>query len=268
MARYSYSFLRLVLPALRVLCGLTSSISRDAALLVGGIQPPPHILGQENIPANAPFALVLNHYDRPGLGAWWGAAVVVHAVACRRASEPRGMHIAITREWWYAGGFGRAVKQPLTRWLFGRLARAYGFVLLPPVVQGESFRGEGALSVRRVLALTRCASPRIVAIAPEGRTGEHGNLCEPPKGAGLFLLALTRNTIPCLPTGVYEDQEGILTISFGKPFLLCADRFMPREQQDRQAAAQVMVNIGKLLPETMWGTYHAEIKKNRGEAFL
>ncbi len=261
MTRYTYPLPHLVLPAFRVLFGFSSSIGRDAALLASSIQPAPRVLGAENVPAETPFVLVFNHYDRPGLGAWWGVSVLVHSVAGRRTREPRDVHLVMVREWWYPGGFGRLIKQPLTRWFFGRLAKAYGLVLFPPVVQEESFRGEGALSVRRALTLTSGELPQLVAIAPEGRTGENGALCEPPRGAGLFLLALTRSAIPCLPAGIYEDQEQRLTVSFGRQFSLCADRSGPREQKDRQAAARVMVEIGTLLPEKMWGTYRDALTK-------
>jgi 1-acyl-sn-glycerol-3-phosphate acyltransferase len=167
----------------------------------------------------------------------------------------------MTREWWYPGGIGRTLKQPLTRWFFGQLARTYGFVRLPPVVGKDEFRGQGALGIRHALALTRGNAPQLIGIAPEGRTGEKLSLCEPPAGAGLFLLMLTHDVIPCLPVGIYEDAGGALTADFGAPFQLNAPRAGSRDEHDREAARHVMVEIGKLLPERMWGVYGADIQK-------
>lgn len=261
MSRYPYPFPQLVLPALRVVLGRSSSISRDASLMVGGIRPAPRVLGADNIPAAAPFVLVMNHYDRPGLGAWWGLLVVVNAIANRRTHQPRDIHIAMTREWWYRRGFGRAFKQPVTRWFFKRLAMSYGMVLFPPIVGNGELRGEGTIGVRHALALTRADPPQMVGIAPEGRTGEYGALCRPPRGAGLFLMALSRKEIPLLPAGIFEDEERVLSVRFGEPFRLSVNRTLPRELQDDQAMCDVMVKIGMLLPERMWGVYHSEIRK-------
>lgn len=260
--RYSYALNLLLVPAFRVLLGIPSSISRDAARLLRGAHPEPRILHAENIPPASPFILTINHYDRPGLGAWWGAAAIACAIAARRTDEPRDVHLAITREWWYPGGFGRAVKQPLTRWFFGQLTKAYGLIRLPPVIGNDEFRGKGTLGIRRALALTRGDPPQLVGLAPEGRTGDHLSLCQPPAGAGLFLLMLTHAALPILPASIFEDgTDGVLTVRFGAPFQLSAPRALPREERDAQAARQVMIQIGRVLPERMWGVYREEIQK-------
>ncbi len=261
MSRNTYPVFDLLLPALRVVLGLSSSISRDTALMVRGIRPEPRVLRANYIPAETPFVLVMNHYDRPGLGAWWGAAVVLNAIANKRTRAPRDVRLVMTREWWYPGGLGRALKQPITRWFFEHLAKSYGLILLPPVTGRNVYRGEGAIGVRRALALTRANPPQLVGLAPEGRTGEQGSLCKPPRGAGLFLAALSRNEIPFLPAGIFEDEDQILTVQFGEPFRLCISRALPRALQDEQAACETMVQIGSLLPERMWGVYYAETKR-------
>lgn len=254
---YPYPPHLLVLPALRVLLGIPSSPSRDAALLLRNVRPTPRVLNAENIPSDSPFVLVVNHYDRPGLGAWWVGSVLLCAVAARRTREPRELHLTMAREWWYPRGFGRVVKQPFTRWFFGQVAKAYGIITLPPVV--EEYRGQATLAVRGALALTRGDHPQMVGLAPEGRTGPNLSLCEPPAGAGLFLLMLTRDTLPCLPAGIFEDDTFALTANFGAPFHLRVPRALPRDARDRAAARRVMVEIGKLLPERMWGVYREEI---------
>jgi len=261
MPRYSYLYHLLFLPALRVLFGIPSSASRDAALLLQGAQPAPRTLNPENIPPDSPFVLALNHYDRPGLAAWWGAAVIICAIAAHRTREPREIHLAMAREWWYPGGLGRAVKQPLTHWFFGQIAKTYGMFRLPPVIGNSEFRGEGTIAVRRALALTRSDPPQLVGLAPEGRTGDRLSLCQPPAGAGLFMLMLTHEAIRILPVGIFEDDaDGVLTLRFGKPFQLCVPRQMPREERDACAARRVMIEIGRLLPERMWGAYREHIE--------
>lgn len=255
----SYPVPLLIPPALRVLLGIASPLHRDAALLLQGAHPRPRVLNVGHIPPEGPFVLAVNHYDHPGLGAWWGVATILCAIAEHRSREPRDVHFAMAREWWYPSGFGRWVKQPLTRWFFGQLAKSYGIIRLPPVLGTDEFRGQGAMEVRHAAKLTRGPSPQLVGLAPEGHTGENLNLCEPPDGAGLFLLMLTHDAVPCLPAGLYEDEDGVLTANFGPPFPLQVPRTLPRETRDRAAAQTVMVEIGKLLPERMWGVYQGEI---------
>jgi hypothetical protein len=260
-AHYTYHYHLLIVPAVRVLLGIPSSLSHDAALLLRGAHPAPRVLNAENIPPALPFVLTLNHYDRPGLAAWWGAAAMLRAIAAQRTLEPRDLHLAMAREWWYPGGWGRAVKQPLTQWFFGQIAKAYGTIRLPPVLGNGEFRGEGALAIRRALALTRGDQAQLVGLALEGHTGDNLSLCKPPAGAGLFLRMLAHDSLPILPAGIFEDDDKILTVNFGAPFQLSDSRSLSRTERDANAARQVMVEIGKLLPERMWGAYCEEIRK-------
>jgi hypothetical protein len=217
---------------------------------------PPRTMNTQNIPIDGNFILALNHYDRPEMGMWWSGALAVATIAKYR-TDPRELRPVMVREWWYPGGFGRLVKQPLTRWAFRQIAKAYKIALLPPAI--EEYKGTGGIDVRRVLTLTRGNQPELVAMAPEGYAGKNGTLKRLPDGAGLFLLLLSHDTIPFLPVGIYEDDENRLTANFGAPFMLCVPRTLSREERDREAARQVMVRIGKLLPERLWGAYREEI---------
>jgi 1-acyl-sn-glycerol-3-phosphate acyltransferase len=259
MIRYSYPIHLLLKPALRVLFGIPSSISHDAALLLRGATPAPRVLNAENIPSVSSFILTFNHYDRPGLAAWWTISPVICAVAGRRAVGQRDIHMAMAREWWYPPGFGRVFKQPLTHWFFGQIEKAYGSIRLPPVLGDKQFQGEGAMPIRRAISLTRGDHPQLVGLAPEGRTGENLSLCKPPPGAGLFLLMLTHNTLPILPAGICESDDNRLTVRFGVPFSLCVPRGGTRQERDNISAKHVMLQIGKLLPERMWGIYREEL---------
>ena len=256
---YHYSP-HLLIPFLRVLLSVRSSLSDDAALLLPSARPVPRVLAPENIPAAAPFVLTINHYDRPGLGAWWSAAILATTIAARRTHEPREIHLAMAREWWYPRGFRKFVKQPLTRWFFGQIGKAYGTILPPPVLESGEFRGAGTFAIRRALALTRSENPELVGIAPEGHTGVGFALRQPPPGAGKFLLLLTHEKIPILPAGISENDNHALTVKFGAPFPLCVPRDLPRDERDAVAARQVMLAIGRLLPERMWGEYQKGIR--------
>ena len=236
-------------------------MSRDSALLLSGARPSPCVLPPENIPPAAPFILTINHYDRPGLGAWWAIAAIVATIAARRTREPREVRFAMAREWWYPRGFGKWVKQPFTRWFFGQVGKAYGTILLPPALDSGEFRGQATSAIRGALALTRGDTPELVGIAPEGQTGAGLALRHPPPGAGLFLLMLAHDRIPILPAGIFEDSAHTLTVNLGVPFDLRVPRNLPRDVRDAAAARQVMVAIGRLLPERMWGMYQDAIRQ-------
>jgi hypothetical protein len=241
--------------------GAPASLTLIERLLFAGMTPPPRVRGVELIPSESPFVAIFNHYESARVAAWWGPLQMTRAIAEHRTREPRQVRWLMTREWWYPSGFGRAVKQPLTHLLFARLAQVYSLVPVPPVLPGDLTRGDGVAGVRHALALTRGLEPELVGLAPEGNTGPGGALQEPPSGVGLFLLLLTREEIPLLPIGWYEDEPRVLTISFGVPFQLHVPRMKDRHARDRAAATQAMTAIGRVLPERLWGAYSSQIDK-------
>lgn len=259
-SHYGYSISTLLLPALRVLLGIPSQLSHDTALLLRGAHPAPRALNIENIPADSPFVLTLNHYDHPGLAAWWGAALIATTIAARRTCEPHELHMMMAREWWYPHGYERWTKQPLTNWFFGQVSKAYGTIRLPPVLSNGEFRGEGAIAIRKAMALTHGDNPQLVGLAPEGKTGDNLSLCAPPHGCGLFMLLLTYDRIPILPVGVYEDETQTLIANFGEPYMLTVPRHLPKQERDRESARQVMIHIGRQLPKRMWGLYCEDLQ--------
>lgn len=239
--------------------------------------PAPRISGDDLIPKASPFIVVFNHYESPRIPAWWGPFLMTRVIETRRTRErhadasPVGpvsdqtpVHWLMAREWWYPGGLGRLVKQPLTRLFYARLARVYGFITVPPVLDGDLYRGEGVSGVRKALALTRGDHPAVVGLAPEGNSGPNGALKRPASGTGLFLILLTHEKIPMLPIGWFEDQDGALTIQFGAPFQLRLQRMKDRHERDRLAATEVMIAIGRLLPEGLWGEFKEEIGRVAG----
>jgi 1-acyl-sn-glycerol-3-phosphate acyltransferase len=244
-----------------LLSGQPGALSALADHLFAGMTPPPRILRPEFIPPESPFVIVFNHYESPTAASWWGPLLISRAITAQRTRAPYEPRWLMAREWWYPPGLGRLVKQPLTYLLFVRLAQAYGFVLVPPVLSGGLTRGEGVAGVRHALALTRGPNPQLVGLAPEGHTGPGGALKEPPQGTGLFLLLLTHEAIPCLPVAWYENAARGLTIQFGEPFQLSVPRIKDRHARDRAAATQALTAIASLLPARLWGAYKEGIRK-------
>jgi len=243
------------------------SFAQDAALLLIPLNPPPTVAGAHLIPAQGAFLVVTNHYARPGLGAWLGPALITQAIAQRRPDTP--VHWLMTSAWLYRDRLHSWTVTPVTRWLFTHLAEMYGFVTTPPVYDGWVQPREGAVAVRRFLALAQQARARgeVLAIAPEG-TGDPAHprcLVSPPPGTGRFLLLLARQigassdaSLPFLPVGVAE-RDGRLTATFGQPFSLLPPAALPKAQADAWASRQVMLAIGRLLPAELWGEYADDI---------
>ena len=240
--------------AFEIARGTRTSLHPLAARTHRILYPPPQILDAEHIPTDRPFVLVFNHYSTARLAAWWGPLVALDVIASRRTHAPFELQFVMAQEWIYTTRLGRAIKQPLTRWLFARIARVYGLVTVAPVADGAYTRGQAVVGVRRALELTREEPPALLALAPEGQSGAKAALCEPPPGAGIFLLLLTREKIPLLPLGIYE-MNNTLTLRFGEPFLLCDSRAAARAERDRAAATCVMQTLAALVPPELRAMY-------------
>lgn len=238
-----------------VLKGKSRSFGADAARLLGILCPQPKVEHADLIPPEGPFVVVMNHYCRPGLGVWWGVFLIGQAIAQRRA-EPGEVHWIMTNGWTYQDPIRSRLVTPLTRWLFYRIARSYGFVPMPPMPPNPSQVEERAQAVRRALSLARGGA--MIGLAPEGLDSGDGGLIDPPAGVGRFLLLLAKAGLPVLPVGVAE-KNGTLTVSFGEPFALEAQPGLKKRQQDWRAGETVMVAIGKLLPSELWGVYRKQI---------
>lgn len=245
----------LLLPTLAEIArGAPTLLSRFGARFSRAMDPSPRVQGTENIPPEKPFVLIFNHYESERVPAWWAPLLAGYLINAKRTREPNEVRLVMAQKWWYAEGWDKAIKEPFTRWLFARAAQVYGLMLVPPILEGFATRGEGVAGVRAALELTRGAHPQILGIAPEGRTGPGGVLCEPPPGTGLFLLLLTHDTIPCLPLGVFENG-GEFTLDFGEPFQFNVPRSRDRDQRDYTAATQAMQQLAARLPPQLRGPY-------------
>lgn len=226
------------------------SFVRDARRAVAALRPPPEVLGGEHVPPTGPCLVACNHYSRPGFQAWWLAFAITAAVADRRARpEQANFAWVMTAAWRFERSRWRhRVLTPTSRWVFAQIARAYGFVTMPPMPPAPEEMQERAVAVLRTLRLARqlARSGGILGLAPEGRDVPVG-LAEPPPGAGAFIALLVEIGMPVLPAAVSE-VGGRLRVAFGPPFTPTIPG--DRAARDGAVAAQVMDAIARLLPET------------------
>src|SRR5690349_7732554 len=99
---------------------------KDAAACIENLDPPPQILGMENIPHHGPCVVTVNHYHRVGFGAQW----IALAIAAR---VPIHMHWIMTGEFTYLGKWYETIGSIGSRILLRRIAYIYGFTTMPPM---------------------------------------------------------------------------------------------------------------------------------------
>ena len=238
------------------LWGRRRDLPADIAAALAAVRPPPQARNDHYVPAEGSFVLVLNHYERSGLKVFWSGCLASHAVAQRRARH-KAVRWLMTSEWYNARLGPIPVPVLVWRWLFRRLGYVYGLVIVPRAAE----RGVGrAAAMRTMLNIVR-GSDEPIGLFPEavGR----GRLIQPPPGLGSFLLLLSSHGLPILPAGAFEE-DGRLTVSFGPPFHIDVPRSASRAEKERLAGQQVMVAIGRLLPEELWGVYAAAIQEALG----
>lgn len=240
--------LRLVLP---FIFNCRKSFRRDACQWVRKVDPNPVILGAENIPQNAPFLLVFNHYFRPKYKAWW-------LTLAASAIIPQEIHFIMAATWTYPDHpFGQYLEM-FFRLIFKRLAHIYNFSLMPPMPPRPWEVESRARAVRNILAYVRKNPEAAIGMSPEGSDSLTGALEKPASGVGRFLLHLAQANMPVHPLGIYECN-GELILNFGKPISLFLPSGTTPEERDERVSQIVMQAIADLLPIYLRGFY------NKGE---
>lgn len=205
----------------------------------------------KNAPAAGPAVILVNHYHRPGFGAWWISLAI-------SALVPMEVLWVMTAAWTDMGGWLDKPKAWLSERLFPRLAAVYGFTSMPPMPPRSHEAGKRVLAVRRALAAARLGA--VLGLSPEGQDPPPqaglgaGVLMRPPAGVGRFVLKLARSGCALHPVGFYEDGQA-LVVSFGERLVLECPPSLDPQAADRWAARQVMRAIGARLPEQLRGEF-------------
>jgi 1-acyl-sn-glycerol-3-phosphate acyltransferase len=229
------------------LLGRPRNFKRDAGAATAVLQNGIRVHGLENVPAEQPLVVTMNHYRRPGFGLWWMIVAIADAL-------PQDPHLIMTSEltrWFrpWGGAISRAA--------LPRLARMYGFTAMPPMPPRPTDVEARAEAVRGVLKYVKKNRNPIVMLAPEGRDNvEDGSLASPPRGVGRFVLLLADRGLAVLPVGGWE-AESALHVRFGRPYRLNPPRNHDPGQTDLAATETVMSIIADLLPERLRGDYAA-----------
>lgn len=241
--KYKYPIGVVVGLAFNALFGLKRSFREDALRCVGRLKPSLRVIGDENIPAHGPCVLTVNHYYRPGFGAWWIALAIA-------ATVPVEIHWVTTGELTYLGRLG----SPLSRWVLARIAKVYDFTSMPPMPPRPQDVEARAKSVKKVLTLMKKSGNTVLGLAPEGADQHDGCLTLPPSGAGRFGLLLAGSGSAFVPVGAYE-AGGAFCLHFGSAYQLAIPPGLSNDEKDRQAAKIMMEHIAVLLPEGLRGEF-------------
>jgi 1-acyl-sn-glycerol-3-phosphate acyltransferase len=207
---------------------------------------PPLVRGADRVPEEGRFAIVANHYERPGLWMAWPALALCHVILERTGKET---HWVAIEEWESFALFGLPIPPSLIRRVFQRAFRTYGIIAMPPPTAPMAARA----SAMRVTA-RRVRDGKIVGIMPEGDVGATPELLPAREGVGSFLQMLGVAGARILPVGLFEEDER-LVIQIGDPYRLEVPRGMGRDEADRYVRDHVMRTIRDLLPPPLWGPY-------------
>lgn len=219
------------------------SFRKDALRCVEGLQPPLLVLGSEHIPAGGPCVVTVNHYSRPGFGAWWLALAIAALV-------PVEMHWIMTGELLYLGKLG----SPISRWVLKRVGRVYDFTVMPPMPPRPQDVEARARAVQAAMRRMQQNKNLVLGLAPEGTDHPGGQLAYPPPGLGRFGLLLA--SLGCLfaPVGAYETETAFC-LHFGPAYRLQAPANLSADERDRAAAKAIMQSIAALVPDHLRGEF-------------
>jgi len=226
------------------------SVWRDTTALVERQSISAVIVDTGNLPAEGPFVLIPNHYERKD-AVWvgWGAIAMSAEIARTRSrAAVSKLHWVMTDTWadCYIGPFH--VSPKYLGWVLKGFGNVYGIIRMPAhdLPNHDFQRPRSASALHEIFnALDR---GECIAVHPEA--GGFETLIQPPRGAGRVLACFDRRHVPVVPVGVFEEN-GHLTIRFGAP--LAPGAFLGLSDVD--AADTAMLAICSLVPERTRGVY-------------
>lgn len=210
----------------------------------------PKIIGRENISFKDPIIIASNHLDTLD-------AILLIIVF------PFKLHLMVKED-----------NHPIMRWLIQAFLSGYTvrrFLKREP----ESLRDGNPDAFHRSDKLLR--EGKAIYIWPEGHRSETVKLREAKGGVGI--VARRNPQAQIVPVGIigtkgitqgnvlkvllnlwscFRSKEEKIKLIIGSPFSLSEEE---RRLTSREVADLIMIKIGLLLPEEMWGEYSAQIKQ-------
>jgi hypothetical protein len=233
--------------AFAALLGRKRRFRAHAVRMMLGIQPPPRVLDEENMPCAGPGIITMNHYHSQALWPPWLASAI-------SALVPVDIHWVMAAGWTDPRRWLDRYKRALSGWVLTRLARVYRFSTMPPMPPSPDEVAQRTASIMRLMSYVRSHPQTLVGMAPEGGDQPGAVLNLPPSGFGKLALAFSRMDIPFYPVGVYEE-EGNFYLRFGPSYRLDVEPGLSREQQDLLARRRVMDHIAVCLPARLRGEF-------------
>jgi 1-acyl-sn-glycerol-3-phosphate acyltransferase len=186
------------------------------------------VVGLENIPAEGPYVLAVNHMSKADPPLVW-------------ISWPRIRILFFAAEKWER------------HLIFGPLMKHAGAIYIN---RGEADRK----AIRQALAALKEGA--IFGLAPEGTRSKVGALIQARDGAAYLA---SRANVPIVPVGmVNTDRLGynmthlrrtVVETRIGKPFSLPQTSRRPRSGELAAYTHFIMIHIAETLPERYWGYY-------------
>lgn len=223
------------------------SFHTDASHCISLIRNDLWVSGVGNIPSRGPCLICMNHYSRPGFGAWWIALAI-------SALLPVDIHWIMTAAWTFNDRTIMKPIVPFTQKILNNLAKSYGFTAMPAMPPKEREIYARANAVLSVLKYASKVSTPIIGLAPEGMDSNHGVVNRPPKGVGRFIQKLYVYCKRIIPVGVYE-HDGYFCLAFGPPLFLSDLNGVDNRKIDTVISDLVMMQIAQLLPYSLRGVY-------------
>ncbi|HJM76130.1 MAG TPA: hypothetical protein QGI71_09795 [Dehalococcoidia bacterium] len=224
-------------------------IVADAESLLGHHGQIPRLESARQLPAEGPYILVLNHYERPGMRMWWTVLIATLLISKQvRAGRLRWFSTDRFRGW---SPFGVTVMPgAVVRWFLRRVGRTYNLLLVDP---SNALERSGTIR-EAYRALHRDRQP--IGLAPEAGNapGLARELIEAVPQSGAVIAWLAIGEVPVIPLAIWEDG-GRLRARAGAPYVLGRPGPTLGARGHVTLTARVMGSVASLMPPELRGAY-------------